>query len=167
MATRKRKSARLVNKAKKQEKTFLADRMLGRLAKWLRILGYDTIYPEVVDDEKLAQICMKEGRILLSRDRYFKGRDDIRTLHVKDDRVLRQLRQVAREFNLSTKLSLLARCSSCNGVLKEVSRRSAKNFVPEHVYFKHERFVKCRKCEKFYWEGSHWKKMGTMVDKIK
>ena len=133
---------------------FVADRMLGKLTRYLRMLGYDVVYPEKEQDLHLIHIARKEGRILLTRDTHFSGRNDIVVLLIESDSVEEQLKQVVEELGLKSRST--NRCTLCNGELSEVDRREAKDYVPEYIYLSHEKFWVCRSCGHYYWPGSHW-----------
>ncbi|MCD5390800.1 Mut7-C RNAse domain-containing protein [candidate division NPL-UPA2 bacterium] len=132
--------------------------MLGRLARWLRMLGYDTLYPQVRDSE-LVRLARAEGRILLTRDTHLGRREDIEVLFIDSDRVQEQLKQIIKQLSLKIDNIMSSRCTICNSLLKEVGRQEAKDFVPEFTYVTHDKFGYCQSCHKFYWSGTHWQKM--------
>jgi len=136
--------------------------MLGRLARWLRLLGFDTLYYPLIKDSLLLKIAMEEKRTLLTRDtRLVKVRGVGDFLLLKENDTFGQLRKVVAMYDLIPdikKLSgtrLLSRCSLCNSVLDDVPREQAKAHVPEYVYLVSENFRHCPKCGKFYWRGTH------------
>ena len=133
---------------------FVADRMLGKLSRYLRMLGYDVVYPQEGQDFRLIHIARKDGRILLTRDLHFSERNDIKVLLIESDSAGEQLKQVMDE--LSLKPISTNRCTECNSELSEVDRREVKDCVPEHIYFSHEKFWVCHSCGRYYWPGSHW-----------
>jgi uncharacterized protein with PIN domain len=151
---------------------FIADSMLGRLARWLRLLGYDTLYYKDIDDSLLLRIAREEKRILLTRDtRLAKVRDLPEFLLLYENDPLEQLKKVIITFNLATSrggvtppLSILSRCSLCNAVLSDASKEEARGVVPEYVYSTSDSFKKCSTCNRFYWKGTHH---GKMLKKLK
>ena len=133
---------------------FLCDHMLGTLAKWLRFLGYDTIYPEVLKDADVKDLAIRELRTLLTRDRELSSRVP-GSVFVESDDPNEQLVQVARAFHLTAEVAL-SRCSVCNVPIEPVSKDSAKEHVPQGVYDRQREFWRCRQCGRFYWKGSHF-----------
>jgi uncharacterized protein with PIN domain len=143
---------------------FIADSMLGRLARWLRLLGFDTYYSPHIEDSFLIKIARKEKRILLTRDtRLVKRRGLSEFLLLEENDTFEQLKRVIEVFDLLPEdrdepcPMLFSRCSLCNGLLDDVTKEDAKAHVPEYVYNTYENFRKCSVCEKFYWRGSHHK----------
>jgi uncharacterized protein with PIN domain len=135
---------------------FLADHMLGTLAKWLRLLGFDTLYPTVLDDDELIRISSEKARIILTRDKNLASRSN--ALYIESDQLDEQVKQVFRSFNLKVD-DALSRCSLCNESIMEVEKWSVSSDVPEAIFFYHDEFWKCTKCNKIYWKGSHWKEI--------
>jgi uncharacterized protein with PIN domain len=139
---------------------FIADVMLGSLAKRMRLLGFDVLYGHALADNDLLRIALERGRIILTRDTALAARPLARgSLLIAGDRVDDQLRQVIGHFSLSPD-DALTRCSVCNEPLEEMSRDAARDSVPEYVYQRMERFHHCRKCDRTYWRGSHVRNMG-------
>ncbi|MCD5401636.1 Mut7-C RNAse domain-containing protein [candidate division NPL-UPA2 bacterium] len=135
---------------------FVADRMLGRLARRLRMLGYDTLYPRVEDSE-LVRLARAEERILLTRDTHLSRRKGLNLIFIESERVKEQLKQLMRQLELTSDESLTSRCTICNTELEEMGREEARDYVPEFIYYTHRDFAHCPACHKFYWKGTHWK----------
>lgn len=136
----------------------LADAMLGRLARWLRILGYDTLYDSRWPDNELVRLSRAEDRVLLTRDTALARRRGVRTLLVTADRVESQLVQVVSELGLSVRAAFM-RCPVCNEVLEEVPRSWAWGYVPPYTFCTQREFRLCPNCDRFYWRGTHWEQM--------
>ncbi len=136
---------------------FLCDHMLGTLAKWLRFLGYDTMYPGPLDDGELKALAAREERVLLTRDRQLSGRVT-GSLYVASDDLDEQFTQVVHGFSLNSE-SAMSRCSVCNELIEAVPRERAKDHVPEGVFDRQRDFWWCPKCGRFYWQGSHFDAM--------
>lgn len=150
---------------------FIADSMLGRLARWLRLLGYDTLYYPGADDRLLIQIAGEEDRVLITRDtRLVRMRGVRRYLLLHENDPFEQLKKVIAAFNLGTHPiffepkgtgatpqfpNIYSRCSLCNAPLGEVSREQAQPHVPKYVYETSDAFKQCPSCGKFYWKGTH------------
>jgi uncharacterized protein with PIN domain len=150
-----------------QEVTFVADAMLGRLARWLRFLGYDTIYYPGITDNDLIRIAREQDRIILTRDTRLIKRKGIKAFAlIKSDHAQHQLDEVIGLFRLK-QFFPLSRCVSCNGMLSKIpDKRTIKNLVPEFVFLKSRIFLKCNDCGKIYWEGSHPKKFQARIKEI-
>lgn len=133
--------------------------MLGKLARWLRILGYDTLYYRDIHDRVLVQIARSQKRWLLTRDTILlqEYRPDHYTF-VQYDHLQDQLRQVVTELGLDME-RLLIRCLECNEVLVDLPRENAKVFVPPYVFETQGRFSQCPGCKRVYWAGTHYQRI--------
>lgn len=147
-----------------KEKRFLCDEMLGKLAKWLRLLGYDTTYEKTKDDGLLMIIAEKEGRILLTRDKVLSERAK-GAVYIRSDDPDEQLVQAFRELNLS-KDRALSLCSVCGHSLTQVVKEKAQGRVPPKVFDLNEEFWFCSRCKKFYWRGSHYDKITDRIERL-
>lgn len=146
---------------------FIADEMLGKLAKWLRILGYDTIYYCEKGDNGLVQRALEEDRIILTRDTELSERKLARKcLLIKSENFWEQFQQVIIELNLDTKSKLFTRCLVCNGELIYIKKESIKDQVPEYTYQTQTIFHKCPICEKIYWAGTHKDSMSGLINNL-
>jgi len=138
----------------------MADAMLGRLARWLRILGYDTAYEKVIEDTALIERALREDRWLLTRDGYLTQRRVLRGRHtlLTDDRVEGQLRQLQRDLRIDLRVSDQRgyRCADCNERLVALPYDEAVSQVPPPVAAEHRHFLQCPRCGRPYWAGSHW-----------
>ena len=140
---------------------FVVDVMLGRLARWLRLAGLDTLYDPGWDDDALLRNALRDRRILLTRDRGLARR--ARRLHVQvveitADRLDAQFQQVCRQLELHPeRLPWFARCPLCNHRIRRVARKHVRDIVPEYVYRTHRTFYICPSCERVYWPGSHYR----------
>lgn len=149
------------------EPRFVADVMLGRLARWLRFLGFDTVYSPSMTDGALIRIAREEGRIILTRDtRLVKIKGLGRFLLISSNEVLDQLHETIRAFEL-VRFDHFSRCVACNGALRIIEDKSVvKDSVPEYVFLHHDVFWECEECGKIYWEGSHPQKFREVVRDI-
>ncbi|MCL5103499.1 MAG: Mut7-C RNAse domain-containing protein [Armatimonadetes bacterium] len=137
---------------------FIADCMLGKLAKWLRMLGHDTIYISDANDEDLVRIAVREDRTLLTRDLRLCERRMVRARCVFVDwgSTGGQVRQVFKELKLRvSENSLFTRCTVCNGEIAPIPKIEVEGRVPPYVYETHEEFGYCAHCDKIYWRGTH------------
>jgi hypothetical protein len=142
---------------------FLADTMLGRLATWLRILGYDTEYFRGTDTA-LIQRARDDGRILLTRDTGLLRRRRMPPhLFVLSDHVTEQLRQVMSAFRLTPADRSEGRCPRCNAVVEPRTKAEVAGRVPEFVWSHQEAFWGCPSCGRVYWAGSHRQRMNETI----
>jgi uncharacterized protein len=136
---------------------FAVDTMLGRLARWLRILGYDVAYGPHLRGKTLIDCARREDRVLLTRDTRLvrtRARDLPSHLFIGSDHFREQLRQVAATWSLGAG-SLLSRCLDCNRLLDEMPREQARARVPEFVGESSPRFWRCGRCGKLFWPATH------------
>lgn len=138
------------------EPRFVADKMLGRLARWLRILGCDALYGSNFSGRGLLEVARRERRIVLTRDRRLvRDRQMPPYLLVESDHFREQLRQVVTAFAIDPTARLFRRCVECNAELDEVDRTEAAGRVPEFVYQTQSRFRRCGRCGHLYWDATH------------
>ncbi len=136
--------------------------MLGRLARWLRALGYDTLYDASWDDAALAEIARTQTRILLTRDVELTRRRGLRFVLIQDDKVLAQLAQVMRELALND-AGAFTRCIECNAELVQADADAIAACVPPYVLKTQTQFKQCPQCGKIYWRGTHWNHMRAVL----
>jgi uncharacterized protein with PIN domain len=146
-------------------KRFSADEMLGSLARWLRLMGYDTRYERDSSDTEILERARVEGRVLLTRDKKLAERAKEQGLYIDVRDLDDQIRQVITVFGLKF-LEDLSRCTACNGELMLISREEASKGVPEGALQSNEQFYRCRSCGKYYWKGSHWKNIQKKMETL-
>lgn len=139
--------------------------MLGRLARWLRALGYDTLYDDSWDDVLLANMARREERVLLTRDVELTRRRGLVFVLIQADGVLAQLTQVVRALNLND-AGAFTRCIECNAELHDAQAETLTLRVPPHVLATQTRFKQCPRCGKIYWRGTHWNHMRDILEKM-
>jgi uncharacterized protein with PIN domain len=139
--------------------------MVGTLAKWLRILGYDTCFDPDMDDHQLVRLARAEDRVLLTRDRELAQRPGLNTLFVTSESLETQIAQVLTELGLEPDRSF-SRCPVCNEQLAEVDREAARERVPAYVAETQESFKACPACRRVYWQGTHWQQMDEQLARI-
>jgi len=135
---------------------FAADRMLGKLAKWLRILGYDTLYSNTLCNDKFIALA-EEGRILLSRNTRLAGKvAPDRLIFIEANDPKRQLHALIRLLGLQPDTDeFFSRCTVCNGLLEAAGPEDVIGKVPDHIWTGHNRFSECKTCGRIYWPGTH------------
>jgi hypothetical protein len=143
--------------------------MLGTLAKWLRIYGFDTFFVNSeMDDAKLIEITKKENRILITRDRNLiqsARRENIKTIEIKTTDINEQISTVLGNIKID-KTKVLSRCILCNTEVEEIKKEEIKDKVPKRVFDNNEKFWFCKKCNKIYWKGTHYEKMFEKINNL-
>jgi uncharacterized protein with PIN domain len=142
------------------------DRMLMRLARWLRLLGADVIADASLTGAELLRIARadNENRILVTRDKRLRTAPDV--FFVESNAIRGQLREAVRRFGLDPCAIALTRCSRCNTMLTTIARELVSRRVPPYVFASHERFAECSGCGRIYWAETHPARMHAMLDSI-
>jgi uncharacterized protein with PIN domain len=147
---------------------FFADVMLGTLARWLRILGFDTSYENFIEDDDLIRICRLERRIALTRDKRLAKRKDLKPcLFIEGNTLSEQLTEVL-EFTGGAydPASLLSRCLECNSPIEEVKKATVEEEVPPYVFRTQGGFRRCPDCGRIYWAGTHRERILERLRKL-
>lgn len=148
---------------------FLVDGMLGSLARWLRICGYDTEYRRDTEDDKLLDEAEVSGRILLTKDHQLSiraGKKSIESILIEANSDYEALGYIARTLGLELNVSD-SRCPKCNGKLKNVQKDKIRDRVPANSYKAFEDFWICDKCEAVYWRGGHWSNIQSTINRAR
>lgn len=138
---------------------FAADRMLGRLVKWLRIIGQDVIYGPHLTGYGLIRAARAENRLILTRDRRLRQKQPPDFLFIESDHYRDQLRQVVRECGLKLGKNLFTRCVECNTLLQPRPKETLESVVPPYVFASQQTFFSCTSCHRVYWPATHHEKM--------
>lgn len=139
---------------------FVADAHLGGLARFLRMLGFDTLYENGYADDTIRRLAQTERRIVLTRDReLLKCREIARGAYVRALKPEAQLREVAARYGLGSRARPFTLCLACNLPLESVEKAAVAERLPESVRRLHESFVHCRGCDRVFWPGSHYDRM--------
>ncbi|HEU5360760.1 MAG TPA: Mut7-C RNAse domain-containing protein [Candidatus Deferrimicrobiaceae bacterium] len=140
---------------------FFADAMLGKLAKWLRILGCDVAFDPAISDGEIAVRARREGRVILTRDTLLIRRKEVRDncFFVRGDSYRDQLRQVVDHFRIHPSEGLFTRCVRCNELLADLPKPLVAGKVPPYVYRTQESFGCCARCGRIFWKATHWEEM--------
>lgn len=142
--------------------------MLGRLSKWLRIMGVDCEYTREEDDEKIAERALEEGRVLLSRDTGLLKRKRLgEHLLVESDHLERQLIQVLSVFKIDPLEKAFRRCVRCNALLQKVTPEQAGDRVPYFVRQTQDKLAHCPACDRYFWGATHREKMVRRLEQIR
>lgn len=145
---------------------FICDQMLGRLARWLRFMGYDAEYLKERDDKDLLKYARESERILLTRDKELKNRrSDAKIILIKSSEIDQQIAQVVQDLGMRIEAEkILSRCAVCGADLEDIPKDEVGGYVPEGVFERNEKFWRCPKCRRIYWAGSHYK---MIMEKLK
>lgn len=149
---------------------FAVDAMLGRLARWLRILGYDTFYRPHIKDSELVRISRLEERVIITRDSLLARRKNLQPLiFIKSQRLKEQIIEVLqwlRDMGGYSRTEKFSRCPLCNGILEKVKKEEVHGRVPEYVYIRNKDFYSCRDCGGIYWHGTHVSSMLSIISEL-
>ncbi|HOE52110.1 MAG TPA: Mut7-C RNAse domain-containing protein [Methanomassiliicoccales archaeon] len=147
------------------EPRFLLDGMLGSLARWLRIMGYDAMYVRDASDADMLARLVGNDRTLLTRDRQLADRAGGGGLYLEEGELEGQLLTVVERFGLSTE-GRMARCSACNGELEAVGKEAVAGLVEAGTLSGHAEFWRCRDCGKIFWQGAHWRTIRDRLQRV-
>ena len=146
---------------------FAVDCMLGKLAKWLKILGFDAVFFSKIEDDALLSLAREEQRILLTKDNALLERaKDIPSLYIESENWREQIVQVIEAYKLRPNVRPHSRCIECNLPLKNLDRYHAKNLVTPYVFKHADGFAICSGCGRVFWRGTHFRDMEATIEKI-
>ncbi|MGW8246500.1 MAG: Mut7-C RNAse domain-containing protein [Acidiferrobacterales bacterium] len=147
--------------------TFVLDTHLGRLAAYLRMFGFDSLYRNDYDDPELARISSGQQRILLTRDRKLLMRKQVtRGYFIRERWPRKQLLEVLHRFDLFDLQQPFTRCMHCNGKIRKIDKRSIESHLPPRTRAFYSEFWQCGDCGKTYWKGSHYQRMKQLISSI-
>ncbi len=146
---------------------FAVDVNLGKLARWLRLLGFDTLYRNDYSDAELATISVEKRRILLTRDRFLLRRKIITHAHwVRTHDPDEQIAEILKRFDLTAQVVPFKRCLECNGVIAEVEKKDIIDQLKPLTRRYYNHFYRCEACGKVYWRGPHYEKMLLKLENL-
>ena len=150
------------------EYKFIADDMLGKLAKWMRIIGCDVEYFPSITDKELAERAYTSGLIILTRDTLLIRRRKVRNNHffIQSDSYKEQIRQVVKHFSIDPYTQIMTRCVLCNKPLIDIDKESIKDKVPAYVYETQNTFETCPSCKRVYWNATHKERVVKQLEEI-
>jgi uncharacterized protein len=143
---------------------FAADRMVARLARWLRLIGADVICDPSIDGPSMLRLARERGRVMLTRDKRLKLAPDV--MYLESNNVREQLRQVLARFPFDTRRYAFTRCSRCNHPLTPVTRELVARRVPPFVYARADRFAECEGCGRIYWNATHTERARQAIEAL-
>lgn len=150
---------------------FIVDTNVGRLARWLRALGYDTLFINPIADEELIRTALAEERIVLTKDTGLAQRrvatsGHLRVILVEGRAVQEQLQQVVDTLQLDCRSHRFSRCLECNALLQPKAKAAVREKVPPRVYERQQHFTFCPQCRRIFWMGRHWERMQQELEKL-
>jgi hypothetical protein len=146
---------------------FVADVHLGRLARYLRMMGIDVLYKNSFSDDEIIQLSLKERRAILTKDRGILKRNEVtHGYYVRSSKVEEQVKEVIKRFDLQKEIKEFSRCIECNHLLKPIKKEKIIKQLPPKVKQTKEEFRFCPSCKKIYWKGTHYKRMLSFVQSI-
>jgi len=157
---------RLINNLK-----FIVDNNVGKLAKWLRIMGFDTLFFNGSDDSGMIAIALAEDRVILTRDTQIMKRrvvtsGQLKAILIQSDEPELQMQQVIDSLNLDCQFKPFSICLECNQPLVERSKQQVKDLVPPYVFKTQSQYMECPACRRIYWRGTHWQAMTKKLEKF-
>ena len=149
---------------------FVVDVNVGRLARWLRVMGYDTLFFREGDDNDLVRIALKESRVVVTRDSAFALRwvvkqGMMKVVQIRDDHLDGQLKQLIQDLKLDSD-GEFSRCVECNQPLIPAARERLEDRVPPYVFQHQRKFMECPECTRLYWRGTHWARMTERLKRV-
>jgi uncharacterized protein with PIN domain len=149
----------------------MVDHNVGKLAKWLRIMGYDALLFVGEDDGKMVKAALAQNRVILTKDTQIMRRrlvtsGRLKAILIEDSDPKAQLRQIVDVLNLDYQFRPFSLCLECNQSLVEKGRDEVRGSVPPYVLKTRSQFMKCPSCHRVYWQGTHWEAMSRELEKL-
>jgi uncharacterized protein with PIN domain len=151
---------------------FIVDNNVGKLAKWLRIMGYDALLFDEEDDGKMVKVALAQKRVILTKDTQIMRRrvvtsGRLKAVLLKSDEPKVQLRQIAETLGLDYQFRPFSICLECNQSLVERNKDEVRDSVPSHVFETQSLYMECPSCHRIYWRGTHWQSMSRELETFK
>ncbi|WP_226667297.1 Mut7-C ubiquitin/RNAse domain-containing protein [Microbulbifer aggregans] len=151
-----------------RQTAFILDCHLGRLARYLRLLGFDALFYGHCPDERLVEISLHQHRILLTRDlNLLKRKVLTHAYYVRSTRPIKQAEEVVRRLQLQNSFQPFSRCTVCNGLLSTVDKQVVWAQLPENSRRRFDEYARCNECGRVYWQGSHYERMQRLVKDLR
>ena len=149
----------------------MVDHNVGKLARWLRMMGYDTLFFHGGDDSHMVAKALAESRVVLTRDTGIMKRrvvtaGRLKAVLVNSEEPEQQMRQVIDTLGLDCQLKPFTLCLECNQPLAERSKEEVKDRVPHYVFQTQNQYMECPACHRLYWKGTHWQAMTRKLEKF-
>jgi len=155
----------------KKNPKFVIDHNVGKLAKWLRIMGYDTLFFKGNDDSQMIATALAEGRMIITRDTQIIKRrvvtsGQLKVIFIQSDEPEMQMGQLIDTLNLDCQFSPFSLCLECNQPLVERSKQEVRDLVPPYVFQTQSQYRECPACHRIYWRGTHWQAMTKRLEEF-
>ena len=151
-----------------REPRFIADVHLGRLIRYLRMLGQDVYYKSNLNKEEVVKLSLDEKRTILTMDKNLLKRNEITHGYlVRNSDTEKQVIEIVKRFQLKNQLKEFTRCLGCNSLLRKVEKGEIEFRLPQKVKEYQNEFYICKNCDKIYWKGTHFDRMKSLIQKIK
>jgi uncharacterized protein with PIN domain len=151
---------------------FITDNNVGKLARWLRLIGYDTVLLKQKDDAQMIKIALGENRVILTKDAEFMKRrvvkdGTLKTVHIEQDDPDVQVQELVRTLRLDYDFKPFSRCLECNRALAARDKEAVRGLIPARVLETQTQFTQCPACRRIYWPGTHWQAMGRKLKDLR
>jgi len=155
----------------KENPKFIVDHNVGKLAKWLRIMGYDTLFFKGNDDSQMIATALAEGRMIITRDTQIIKRrvvtsGQLKVIFIQSDEPKVQMGQLIDTLNLDCQFRPFSLCLECNQPLVERSKQEVRDLVPPYVFQTQSQYRECSACHRIYWRGTHWQAMTKRLEEF-
>ena len=151
-----------------REPKFVVDVQLGKLVRYLRMLGFDVLYSNSYNDDEIVTVSRIEKRRILTKDRNILKRSEVtHGYFVRNDDIVNQTKEIIKRFDLKKDINEFTRCLECNNFLQSVIKEDIIDQIPTKVARWHDTFFICSNCKKIYWQGTHHQKMNTLIQSLK
>lgn len=150
---------------------FIVDHNVGKLARWLRMMGFDSVFFNSGEDSEMVKQALAENRVILTRDTEILKRrlvtsGRLKAVLIRSEKPEHQMQQLMEIFNLREGLDPFTRCLECNRPLSVIKTEDVKDRVPPYVYKTQSQYMECPACRRIYWRGTHWEKMMKRIEKF-
>lgn len=147
---------------------FILTKELGRLTRWLRLLGFDSVYFNSDDMKKLFVWAFNEERIIVTKRKSITSSNSVQIIYIKSDLLKDQFRELQKKLNKEiSNRNLFTRCADCNRKVFSIDKSSVMGLVPEYVFKTQKEFFQCPGCEKIFWKATHWGRAQEFVQDLK
>jgi len=147
---------------------FILTKELGRLSKWLRILGFDTVYYNQDNLSSLIIQALRDERIILTRNQRLPQARGLKIVLIKNEKIKKQVEEVLKTLKIVLEPEMMfSRCILCNTELVYITKDEVKDKVPEYVFNTQEDFLTCPQCNRIYWQGTHWGNVRKTLEEVK
>lgn len=146
---------------------FLLTKELGRLSTWLRILGFDALYLREANPGSLMIEALRQERTIITRNHKLAATRGVKIVLLEKEKIREQLAEAIKKLRIvPRKDKMFTRCIICNQELAPINKESVKHKVPEYVFKTQNIFFACRKCQRVYWQGTHWGNVANVLEEM-